>query len=451
MGSKMTEGKPLILLLKFVTPIFLGFVFQQFYNMVDSVIVGRFVSPQALAAVGSTGTIMFMILGLANGLTTGYAVLISQKYGAGDKKGARQAFVNALLLGLVSTAVITVVSVLIMHPMLHVMNTPEDIYQDAYDYINTICAGSIAVIGYNLLAASLRSIGDSRTPLHFLLFSTGLNVVLDLLFIIVFHMGTFGAALATVLSQGISAILCMIHIYRKVDVLRPRKGDWHFYKKYIGKQLNIGIPMSLQFGITASGTMVMQASINIYGSVAVGGFTAASKIVSLMTAGMPSIGQTMAAFVGQNFGFGDMDRIHQGTKDAFKISAVYSLITGVLSVVLMPFLISMFFDAGTDVTLYMPYAKTYLYQCVVFYIPLAMIFIYRNTMQACGYGKTALSLGIMELIARLVMAFVSIKIGSYALAVAGDAAAWFSTGIFSWLLYLFLMKRLKEKRRVSAQ
>ncbi|MCR5098335.1 MAG: MATE family efflux transporter [Lachnospiraceae bacterium] len=451
MGSKMTEGKPLILLMKFVSPIFLGFVFQQFYNMVDSVIVGRFVSPQALAAVGSTGTIMFMILGLANGLTTGYAVLISQKYGAGDNTGARQAFVNALLLGLVSTAVITIISVLIMHPMLHVMNTPEDIYQDAYNYINTICAGSIAVIGYNLLAASLRSIGDSRTPLHFLLFSTGLNVILDLLFIIVFHLGTFGAALATVMSQGISAILCMIHIYRKVDVLCPRKGDWHFYKKFCAKQLNIGVPMSLQFGITASGTMVMQSSINIYGSVAVGGFTAASKIANLMTAGMPSIGQTMAAYVGQNYGYGDLDRIHQGTKSAFWISVVYSLITGALSILMLPYLTGLFFDSGTDVSLYLPYAKTYMYQCAIFYIPLAMIFIYRNTMQACGYGMTALSLGVMELIARLITAIVSMKIGSYALAVAGDAAAWLSTGIFSWVLYLFILSRLRKKRGTSAR
>ena len=446
MESNMTTGKPMNLLLKFVTPILLGFIFQQFYNMVDTVIVGRFVSPGALAAVGSTGTIMFMILGLANGLTTGYAVLISQKYGAGNRHGTRQSFVNAILLGLVSTAVITVISMVVMHPLLHLMNTPADIYDDAYAYISTICAGSIAVIAYNLLAAALRSIGDSRTPLYFLIFSALLNIALDLVFIIGFHLGTFGAALATVLSQGISAVLCMIHILRKVEVLRPQKGDWHFYKKYTLKQLNIGVPMALQFGITASGTMVMQASINIYGSIAVGGFTAASKVANLMTAGMPSIGQTMAAYVGQNFGHGDYDRIHQGTKDAFVISVIYSVITGVLSVVLLPYIIGLFFDSGVDLGAYMPYARTYMLECAIFYIPLAMIFIYRNTMQACGYGKTALMLGVMELIARLITAFVSMKIGSYALAVAGDALAWLSTGIFSWVLYLIVRKHLLKMR-----
>ena len=440
----MTEGKPFSLLLKFVTPIFLGFVFQQFYNMVDTVIVGRFVSAGALAAVGSTGTIMFLILGVANGLTTGYAVLISQKYGADDRKGARRAFVNAILLGIISTGIITVISVLIMHPLLHVMNTPADIYDDAYSYIVTICAGSIAVIAYNLLAASLRAIGDSRTPLYFLIFSAILNIILDLVFIVGFKLGTFGAALATDLSQGISAALCMIHIYRNVEVLRPHRDDWRLYKKYTLKQLNIGVPMSLQFGITASGTMVMQASINIYGSIAVGGFTAASKVANLMTAGMPSIGQTMAAYVGQNFGRGNLDRINEGTKDAFKIMTVYSIIAGVISVLMLPFVMNLFFDSGTDLTEYIPYAKTYMVEAAVFYIPLSMIFIYRNTMQACGYGKTALMLGIMELAARLSTAIISIKIGSYALAVAGDGLAWLSTGILSWVLYLLVMKSLQK-------
>lgn len=443
----MTSGRPLPIILKFVIPIFLGFVFQQFYNMVDSAIVGRFVSPNALAAVGSTGTIMFMVMGLANGMTTGYTVLISQKYGAGDMEGTRRAFVNAILLGLISTAVITVIAYFFMHPLLKVMNTPEDIYNDAYSYIITICLGSIALIGYNLLAASLRAIGNSRTPLYFLMFAAGLNILLDLLFIIVFHLGTFGAALATDISQGASALLCIVYIFRKVKVLCPKKGDWHLDRELSLKQLNIGIPMALQFGITASGTMVMQASINIYGSVAVGGFTAAGKVVNLMTAGMPSIGQTMAAYVGQNYGYGDLDRVHQGTKDAMKISVVYSLITGALSVVLLPYIIGLFFDSSVDISAYLPYSRTYMYQCVVFYIPLAMIFIYRNAMQACGFGKTALALGIMELIARLTAAFVSMRIGSYTLAVAGDGLAWGTTGLFSLFLYLYVMRILRRKMK----
>ncbi len=448
MESKMTQGRPLTLLLKFVIPIFLGFIFQQFYNMVDTVIVGRFVSPGALAAVGSTGTIMFLIMGLANGMTTGYTVLISQKYGAGDTDGTRRAFVNAILLGIISTLIITAISLMIMHPILRIMNTPADIYDDAYAYISTICAGSIALIGYNLLAASLRAIGNSRTPLYFLIFAALLNICLDLVFIIFLGLGTFGAALATDISQGASAVLCMIYIVRKVDVLRPKLGDFKLNGEFSKKQLNVGIPMALQFGITASGTMVMQSSINIYGSVAVGGFTAAGKVVNLMTAGMPSIGQTMAAYAGQNYGYGNLDRVEQGTRDAMKISVVYSLVNAVLSVVLLPYIIGMFFDSNVDISMYLPYSRTYVLECVLFYIPLAMIFIYRNSMQACGYGKTALMLGIMELIARFATAFLSMRFHSYAMAVAGDATAWFTAGVLSYILYKVVLKQLRSKMKI---
>ncbi len=449
MDTTMTKGRPLTLLLKFVIPIFLGFIFQQFYNMVDTVIVGRYVSPNALAAVGSTGTIMFMIMGLANGMTTGYTVLISQMYGAGDREGTRKAFVNAIILGLISTVIITVIALRLMHPLLQIMNTPEDIYDDAFAYISTICAGSIALIGYNLLASALRAIGNSKIPLYFLIFSAFLNILLDLVLIIGFDLGTFGAALATDISQGVSAILCMIYIVKKVEVLRPKKTDWHLRKDYAAKQLNVGIPMALQFGITASGTMVMQSSINIYGSTPVTGFTAAGKVVNLMTAGMPSLGQTMAAYVGQNYGYGDLDRVNQGTKDAMKIAVVYSIINGVLSVFLLPHVIGLFFEPGIDIATYLPYAKAYVYECVPFYIPLAAIFIYRNSMQACGYGKTALTLGIVELIARLLTAFASMRLGSYELAVAGDATSWLSAGIFSFILYLIVMKQIRKKREMN--
>ena len=448
MESKMTQGRPITLLLKFALPILLGFIFQQFYNMVDTIIVGNYVSPEALAAVGSTGTIMFMIIGLANGLATGYTVLVGQLYGAGDEEGTRKAFVNALVLGAISTLAITVVAFVVMHPLLRLMNTPADIYQDAYSYISTICAGSIALIAYNLLASALRAIGNSKTPLYFLIFAALMNIVLDLVFIIGFGLGTFGAALATDISQGLSALLCMGYIIKKVKILKPKASDWHIHKSYTRQQLNIGVPMALQFGITASGTMVMQSSINIYGSVAVGSITAAGKVVNLMTAGMPSLGQTMAAYVGQNYGYGDLDRVERGTKDAMKLAVAYSLVTGLLSILLLPYVIRLFFNSGVDISAYMPYARTYVMECAPFYIPLAAIFVYRNSMQACGYGKTALTLGIVELMARFSTATISMKIHSFELAVAGDAAAWLVTGIIAFILFKFVIRQLKEKKIV---
>lgn len=445
METRMTSGKPLTLILKFMIPIFFGYLFQELYNMVDTVIVGRFVSPQALAAVGSTGTIVFLLLGISIGLTAGFAVLTSQRYGAGDEEGTRRSFANGLLLSLICTVVLTAVFLILLHPILRVMSTPLDIYQDAYDYISVISAGSASMVLYNYLAASLRAIGDSRHPLYFLVFSALLNIALDLLFIIVFSLGTRGAAMATVFSQGISAVLCFGYIMRRVKALRPKRGEVRLLSTYSKGQLNIGVPMALQFGITASGTMVMQAAINIYGSVAVGGFTAASKVVNLMTTGMSAIGQTMAAYVGQNYGYGDLDRVHQGTKAAMLIGTVYCIINGVLSVVLLPLLIRLFFDSGTDISVYLPYAKIYCYESAVFYIPLAMIFVYRNAMQGCGYGKTTMALGVMELLARLFSAFLSIHLKSYALAAGGDAIAWLTAGLLAFFLYLVVWKREVRK------
>ncbi|WP_026506524.1 MATE family efflux transporter [Butyrivibrio sp. MC2013] len=444
MDRSMTSGRPMGIIIRFVIPIFLGFIFQQFYNMVDSVIVGRFVSPNALAAVGSTGTIMFMIMGLANGMTTGYTVLISQRFGAGDMNGTRKAFVNAILLSIISTVVITVIALALMHPILRIMNTPDDIYHDAYAYISTICAGSLALIAYNLLASSLRAIGDSKTPLYFLIIAALLNIVLDLTFIIGLHMGTFGAALATDLSQGVSALLCIIYIYRRVNILKPQKRDWRLDSHYSKLQLGIGIPMALQFGITASGTMVMQSSINIYGSTAVGGFTAAGKVVNLMTAGFPSIGQTMAAYVGQNYGAGDLERVHKGTNDALLLSVIYSVLMAVLSFTMLPYIISFFFDSGVDLGAYLPYSRAYVNVAAPFYITLGMIFIYRNAMQSCGYSMTSLALGVMELAARFATAFISMKIGSFQLAVAGDGTAWVTTGILAFVMFQVIITKLKK-------
>ena len=449
MGVKMTSGRPLTLILKFMIPIFFGYLFQELYNMVDTVIVGRFVGPDALAAVGSTGTIMFLILGLAIGLATGFAVLTSQRYGAGDAVATRRSFANGILLSLISVAVLTAISLILMHPILHVMSTPADIYEDAYAYIFTICAGCGTIVFYNFFAASLRAIGDSRHPLYFLVVSTILNIVLDLFFIIVLKLGTMGAALATNVAQGTSALLCFVYILRKVPSLRPQKGDFRLRRDYTAQQLNIGVPMALQFGITASGTMVMQASINIYGSIAVGGFTAASKVINLMTAAMPAFGQTMASYVGQNYGYGDMNRVHQGTKAAMLIAVIYSVTTGILSVMLLPYIIRLFFDSGVDLTQYLPYSRIYCYECVFFYIPLSMIFIYRNAMQGCGYGKTTLVLGFMELAARLVSAGLSRSLRSYALAVGGDAIAWGTTGALAFVLYLVVKKR--ETARLAAR
>ncbi len=445
MENNMTTGRPLTIILKFMMPLFLGNIFQQFYNMVDAIIVGKYVGADALAAVGSTGTIMFLVIGLATGITTGFTVLTSQKFGAGNRDEARAATANAIILAGIVVAILTTVSLVFMKPLLHIMNTPDNIYDDAYSYISVICMGIVAIVYYNLFSSLLRAIGNSRVPLYFLILSAGLNIVLDIVFILYFKMGVAGAAWATNISQGISALLCIFYIRKRIAVLSPGKGEWHLRRDYSRIQLSIGLPMGLQFGITASGTMIMQTAINKFGSVAVAGFTASSKVQNLLTQGMMAVGQTMAAYTGQNFGKMDIDRINKGTADGMKIMVVYSVVSALIAVFALPYLMSIFFSSDISMAELLPWGKTYIYISVIFYIPLAAIFIYRNAMQGCGYSFTAMSLGIIEFFARLITALLSMKLGSYELAVGSDAAAWLIAGIASIILYKYVIQDIRKK------
>ena len=443
METKMTEGNPMRIIFRFMVPLLLGNVFQQLYNMVDSIIVGNFVGAHALAGVGSTGTIMFFVNGISIGMATGFSVLTSQKFGAGNEEETQRSVANGILLSAIVSVIMITVSLLSMPTVLRLMNTPDSIYKEAYTYITIICGGLFATLYYNLFSSYMRAIGNSKIPLYFLIFSACLNVVLDLFFIVVFHWGVAGAARATILSQGISAVLCMIYIIKKVPVLRPSRNHWKLNKEDTGKQLAIGVPMAAQFGITASGTMVMQSAINRF-EEAIAIYTAANKVQSLIIQGGIAMGQTMASYAGQNYGAGDLDRIHQGTKDGVKIMVVYSLISGFFSIFFLPNTLHLFFSADTDIAALLPWARTYVHECVLCYIPLGMIFVYRNTMQGCGYGLEAMSMGFVELAARVSTAVLSMKLNSYALVVGCDPMAWLAGGIYGFILYLSVKKRMEK-------
>ncbi|MGI6056349.1 MAG: MATE family efflux transporter [Bilifractor sp.] len=325
METDMTKGRPSSILLRFLIPIFFGNLFQQFYNVVDTVIVGRVVGAGALAAVGSTGTIMFLLNGIAQGMSTGFTVLTSQHYGAKNEKGVRRSVANALLLSLILTAVFTAAGAFLMGPLLRLMNTPDDIFRDAYTYIMIITVGLIAMIMYNMSAALLRAIGNSKAPLYFLIFAVVSNIFLDLLLTMGIRMGVAGAALATVLSQAMAATLCFIYIYRKAEILRPRRGEWRLSPEMTKAQLRISIPMTLQFAITSSGTMIMQAAVNLFGSTAVAGYTAANKLVSLLVQEMPSMGSAISTYCGQNYGDRQIGRVKKGVRAAVLIDTVYAV------------------------------------------------------------------------------------------------------------------------------
>lgn len=445
MEQNMTRGRIAPEMLRFMMPIFIGYVFQQFYNMVDSIIVGRFVSSRALAAVGLTGTIMFLVLGFSQGLTNGFAVLTSQAFGARDEKRVRHSVANGILLALLVTIAMTLFSLVALKPLLRLMNTPADVFDDAYTYISIICVGCAASIYYNLLTAYLNAVGNSRTPLLFLILSAGLNIVLDLIFTINLKMGVAGAAWATVLSQGISAVLTMICIYRKAPVLRPEKSDWHLDPKDSAVQMKIGLPMALQFAITAGGTMVMQSAINLFGASAISGFTAASKVQGVLTQGFVAMGVTATTFCGQNYGAGNVKRVRSGVRTAMLMMIVYSVIAAVLEILLLPSLSKMFFTADVDMAQMLTWEYPYIYESCACFIPLAAIFICRNSMQGCGYSLLPTLCGVVELAARVVTAQAAIAADSYNLAVAGDAVAWVTAGIFAFFAFLHTARDLEKK------
>lgn len=439
----MTAGNPTKIILDFTFPIFIGNVFQQFYNMADTVIVGKFVGTKALAAVGSTGTIMFLILGFVLGMTAGFTVLTAQKFGAGDMKAMRQTVGGAAVLSILVTIVLTVGSMLFMKPLLHFMHTPADIFDDAYSYIMIICAGIAAQMLYNLLASVLRALGNSKVPLYFLILSALLNIVLDLVLIIVFHLGAPGAAYATVISQGVSGVLCLVYIVKKIPVLHLERDDWKPKAHLLKIQLGIGIPMALQYSITAIGTMMVQTSLNLLGSGLVAAFTAASKIEQVVTQAYVALGTTMATYCAQNVGAGKVQRIRRGFRSSTIISFVYAVISGILIMTVGKYMTYLFVSG--DVKEIMASVDIYL-KCVgIFFIPLAVVNLYRNGIQGMGYGILPMMAGVAELVGRGIVAVIAAGKRSYVGVCLASPIAWIFAAALLIVMYFYIMKHDMKK------
>ena len=427
MTNDMTKGNPTKLILLFSIPLLIGNIFQQFYSMVDTIIVGRFVGVDALAAVGATSSMVFLVNGFATGLSSGFAVLVSQRFGAKDEKGLRKAVASAITLTVISVVVITIVSLLGAMPLLKLMNTPENIIGDAYLYIKIIYAGDVATVAYNLIASILRALGDSKTPLYFLIVSSVLNVILDLVFIINFNMGVAGAAYATIISQGVSAILCLIYTYKRFTILRLKKEDFKVKKRYYHKHLKIGIPMALQFSITAIGIMTVQGALNVFGSTIIASYTAASKALQLVMQPAITFGVTMATYCGQNLGAKEYNRIREGVKACTKISIITSIIAGAVLIFLGKYFVMMFIS-NPDAEI-LKYAQQVLDISAIFFIPLGLIFIYRNALQGIGDSFVPMMAGAYELIARAVVAFTLPRYIEFLGICLADPVAWLAAAI----------------------
>ena len=445
MEQDMTKGRILPLIIKFMIPLLIGDVFQMLYNMVDTIIVGRFVGADALAAVGSTGGLMYLIGGFAIGITAGFTVLTSQRYGAGDRGGVKVSVATGIELGFALSAILTVLFWAFAPQILKLMNTPVSVYRDALTYIRIICLGTLCTVFYNLFSAFLRAVGNSRAPLYFLVFSACLNVGLDLLFIITFHAGVGGAATATVLSQGISAVLCAVYTVLRVPVLIPSRDHWRPKRWAVAFEIRMGIPMALQYAITDSGIMIMQAAINLFGADAVASFTAASKIQNILMQGMIAMGQTMATFCGQNAGARDLGRIREGIKISVIIEVIYSIAAMALMVLPLRTFMGLFFSSGKELSRMRPWALTYSTISIPCDIPLAMIFIFRSSMEGCGYAMLPLICGLTELAARGGTAVLGIHLHSYAVSCACDPAAWLLAGIMSILIFIWMYRDIAKK------
>lgn len=443
MERDMTTGKPSSVILNFTIPIFIGNIFQQLYSMVDTVIVGKFVGNEALAAVGSCGTLMFLILGFLMGLTAGFTVVTAQHYGAGNVKAMRQSVVSGAILSAVVSVVLTVASMLFMEDILHWMNTPADMYREAYSYIMVICGGIVAQVFYNFLAGILRALGDSKNPLYFLIFAAILNMILDIVFIVGLHMGAEGAAYATVISQGVSGLLCLFYIIRKVPELRLERGDWKINWDLAKWQMGIGFPMAFQFSITAVGTIVVQAALNILGSAAVAGFAAASKIEQIVTQAYIAIGTTMATYCAQNMGAGKIGRIRRGVRSATVIGIVYAVITGIVIFFGGKYMTMLFVSENLNTI--MNYVDIYL-KCVgISFVPLVFVNLYRSGLQGMGFGLLPMTAGIAELVGRSGAALIASCFGSYVGICLASPAAWvLAGGLLVWM-YLAIMKRYPEE------
>ncbi|MCM1539046.1 MAG: MATE family efflux transporter [bacterium] len=418
----LTKGNPMSLILGFSVPLLFGMLFQQFYSLVDTIIVGKCIDANALAAVGSTGSINFLIIGFCIGICSGFSIPVAQRFGAGDHAGMRKMVWSGAWLSLVFAVIMTVTVSLFCGQILKAMHTPEDIYEQAYSYIFVIFLGIPVIYLYNMLSGIIRSLGDSKTPVIFLVLSSVLNIVLDLLFILVFDLNVAGAAYATVLSQLVSGIACLVFMIRRFPILRPESKHELLYDAHCGKILcNMGIPMGLQYSITAIGSVILQTAVNNLGTTAVAAVTAGNRLGNFLVCPFDAMGSTMATYGGQNIGAKKTNRIKEGLKACTLLGAAYSAIALLFILLCGRTLLLLFLNAAEAEIITMAYR----FLCInsLFYFPLALVNIIRFLIQGMGYSRFAMLAGVCEMAARALVGFCIVPaFGFYAVGFASPAA-----------------------------
>lgn len=446
MTKDLTEGKPLALIINFSTSVLLGLLFQQFYNIVDTAIVGRALGSDALAAVGCTGSVCFLLLGFCNGVSGGFTLPIAQKFGAKDFSLMRTYVWNAAFLCAIFSAVFTVGTAILCRPILVLMRTPERILDNSVSYLRIIFLGIPFLFLYNFIANLMRSLGDSRTPLYFLVASSILNILLDLFFIRVCSMGVAGAALATVISQALPGLVSLVFLMKNFSILKMSREEKVIAKRHFRELCRFGIPMGLQYSITAIGGVILQSSVNGLGPSTVAAIAAGMKIHMLFASVFDSFGLTMATYGGQNTGAAKYDRLVHGVRDCMMISAAYSLVA----------FVTIFFFGKNFVYIFLeePSGKildeTYIFLLANFgfYITLAAVNIYRFMIQGMGFSAFSMFSGLAEMVARATMGIIAVPLFGIYGAVFGGPAAWVLADCFLIPAFHHCVKKLKSARRI---
>ena len=448
MVKDMTNGSPSKHILGFAVPMLFGMLFQQFYNLVDTIIVGKTLGVEALAGVGATGSINFMIIGFCMGVCNGFVIPVAQCFGAKKPADLRKYVFNGYICSIVFAIVLTLASVIFCRRILIIMNTPADIIDHAYNYIVVIFIGIPTVFLYNMVSGVIRSLGDSKTPVVFLVLSSIINVVLDFFLILVCKMGVAGAGWATVTSQLISGLTCLIYMYKKYDILKGDKSERVLDRRFITNLCMNGVPMGLQYSITAIGSTILQAAVNTLGSTYVAAMTAGSNMFNFTCCPFDALGSTMATYAGQNVGAAKIKRLGQGVRSAMIIGSVYS----VLSLIALYFTtdyIALLFVNASETTI-IALTRQFILASACFYIPLTGVNVVRFCIQGMGFSVFAISAGILEMIGRAFAAIILIPSIGFMGACLASPIAWIAADAFLFPAFIHCAKKLNARHNIKS-
>lgn len=443
MIQEMTHGNPLKLIVRFAIPLLIGNMVQQLYHISDIIIVGRLISVNALAAVGASAPVYFVFLLVAFGFTGGLTVVTAQRFGARDHAGVRRSVTHCIMASTGLSLIFVLLQVLFLRKLLHIMNVPADIFEDAYKFTHAMSLGFIIIVAYNLLSGFIRALGDSKTPLYFLIFSSLLNIIFNIFFIYVLKMGVVGSALGTITAMSVAVICCIIYIRKKFPILHLRKEDWKFDSQFMKQHLNIAIPMALQFSVLSLGLLVMQSVCNSFGPNTIAAFTSAFRIEQFATQPLTAIGLTLSTYAAQNYGAGMISRIRQGvfvsTIISLSLSVVIALLVRFVGENMVQFVVK---DANEEI---LSISKNYLNISTLFYSFLGMIFVFRNTLQGMGKSMIPLMAGFAELFMRSFAAIYLASHMGYMGICYASPIAWLGAGLVVIIGYIITIRRINRQ------